>query len=105
MSDVTLKFQCEVKDLVNAMGKYGGIQNVVIENNKDAEGIISCLLGIVGGSTYHPCNVGGIECTIDAIDGEIVFIKLEANLSYEQNKFIEGVKKLQELISSTKKGV
>jgi hypothetical protein len=108
MNDTILKFQCKVTDLVNAMEKYGGVQNVVIETGDDAKGIIKCLLGIIGDDTYYegeerPCTkrVEGINCDIKE---EIILVKLKAEDEDYQNEFVTCVKKLQKLISSTKKG-
>lgn len=109
MSNTTLKFQCKLSDLVSAMEKYSDVKNVMIENGDDAEGIINCLIEFIGDNTYYegrerPCN-RRVEVRGCKVDGEIVLAALEALDEQYGNEFITCVKKLQELISTTKKGV
>ncbi len=107
---VALKFQCKATDLVNAMEKYSGVQNVVVENNDDVEGIINCLIGKIGDNTYYegkecPCSERISGLLFCSVKGELVLVKLEAEDEKYRNEFVTCVKKLQELISSAKKGV
>jgi hypothetical protein len=71
MSDATLKFQFKATDLVNAMEKYGGVQNVVIANGDDAKGSIICLIGIMADvvvdNTKCRCSniIGVDDCSLE----------------------------------------
>ncbi|MCL0035067.1 hypothetical protein M1M87_01315 [Thermodesulfovibrionales bacterium] len=111
MAITTLKFQCNVADLITAMEKHSEVYSVVIESDSDAEGIIKCLIGIV--RLYHDplinCSdsVEVVECNISPGGEEVVF-KLRYKTKYETQRenlenFLACIKGLQELILPKKR--
>ncbi|GEM_PF-6589644 len=103
MNYISLKFQCRVLDLVNAVKSHGDVKNIVIEDDNDAIGTINFLLGLIYDGRENPCNQSTInaECKMS---GETIIVELKAE-KYYQDSFTACVKKLQKLITSNKKEV
>ena len=134
MSDTVLKFHCKTTDLVNAIEEHSGVSNVVITSADDVKGGINTLLGIIEASAYWVSDDHGNEHIVGEIDigdcvinDQNVFITLMLRFGktsiekfegggrmlfyepvkkeYVQQWFVKQVKRLQEFISSAKKGV
>lgn len=121
--------------MVNAIEKHSGVSNVVITSADDVKGSINTLLGIIEGSACRVRDDYGNEHIIGKIDiGDcvisndqnvfITFILMFGKTSiekferggrlwfyepvkkeYVQQWFVKQVNRLQEFISSEKKGV
>jgi len=72
METAGLKFKCKTQDLVNAIKKYCGIENVVIENSEEIEGAVNSLLG---SKNLTFISVVPEKCRID---GDNVIIGVES---------------------------
>jgi hypothetical protein len=78
----------------------------MIENGTGVEGIINCLLALIDNDNFYArytCNMR-TKVRYCKIDGEIALVILEAKDENYENEFMTCAKKLQGLISSTKKG-
>ena len=106
-----LKFRFKIEDLFNAIKKYCGIENVVIEKNEDIEGAVVSLLGskrlIFVEVVSEECLIDGNNVIIGVkafIPGQLKHDSCGTYDKYEElklirEKFLKECKILQKMIN------